>query len=66
MNDRFELISSQKVGSEMFGGSYSGLEIWRDKQTGVMYVCQTTHSGVGMSVLVDKDGKPMTTFKVNI
>lgn len=66
MSDRFELVSSQEAGSELIDGSDSGLEIWRDKQTGVMYVCRTTHSGVGMSVLVDKDGKPMTTFKVNI
>ena len=66
MADRFELVSSQKVESDMFVGSYSGIEIWRDKQTGVMYVCRTTHSGVGMSILVDKDGKPATTFKVNI
>lgn len=66
MADRFELVSSQKVESDMLVGSYSGIEIWRDKQTGVMCFCRTTHFGEGMSVLVDKDEKPATTFKVNI
>ncbi len=37
------------------------MEIWVDKQTGVNYLCtQSGYSG-GMTVLVDREGKPVVT-----
>lgn len=38
------------------GGTYVGLELVTDRETGVQYILNT-HSG-GMTMLVDKDGKP--------
>ena len=52
-NERFEKIYSQ--------GVMSTVEIWVDKDTGVNYIFrQDGHSG-GMTVLLDKDGKPVVT-----
>lgn len=71
MEDRFEFVSRQSVFSGVklnVGTPYECddlLEtiVLRDKQTGVMYLWGL---GVGLTPLLDKDGKPMTTFKVNI
>jgi hypothetical protein len=52
-NDRFEKIYSQ--------GVLGTIEILVDKETGVNYLyCQSGYSG-GMTVLLDKDGKPVIT-----
>ncbi len=40
--------------------------VLRDKQTGVMYLAEKTGNSGGMTPLLDKDGKPITTFKVRI
>ena len=66
MEDRFELVSCQKFESDFVTGCYAGLEVLRDKQTGVMYLCRTTHAGAGLTALLDKDGTPVTSFKVNV
>lgn len=52
-NDRFEKVYSQ--------GGLTAMEIWADKETGVNYIFR--HSGYtkGMTVLLDKDGKPVVT-----
>ena len=51
--DRFKKIYSQ--------GSFSPIEIWVDKETGVNYLYrQSGHSG-GLTPLLDKDGKPVVT-----
>lgn len=63
MENRFEAVKEERIS---FGRRTMEVFVLRDKQTGVMYACRTTLSGVGMSVLVDKHGKPMTTFKINI
>lgn len=49
---RFEKIYSQGMGST---------EIWVDRETGVNYLfCQSGYAG-GLTVLVDRDGKPVIT-----
>ena len=49
---RFEKIYSQSMGS---------VEIWVDKETGVNYLfCSSGYAG-GLTVLLDKDGKPVVT-----
>ena len=51
--DRFEKIYTQ--------GAISLVEIWVDKKTGVNYMFRSDGSAGGVTVLVDKDGKPVVT-----
>jgi len=47
---RFEKVYSQSMGS---------MEIWVDKETGVHYLYRNGGYGGGLTVLLDKDGKPI-------
>ncbi|MBR5310400.1 MAG: xylan 1,4-beta-xylosidase [Oscillospiraceae bacterium] len=49
---RFKKVYSQDLGS---------IEIWVDKETGVNYFFHSSGYAGGMSVLLDKDGKPIVT-----
>lgn len=49
---RFERIYKQGAGS---------MEIWVDKETGVNYLYRASGYGGGLTVLLDKDGKPIVT-----
>ncbi|MBO5858385.1 MAG: xylan 1,4-beta-xylosidase [Clostridia bacterium] len=49
---RFERIYSQSMGA---------VEIWVDKETGVNYLYHQSGYAGGMTVLLDKDGKPVIT-----
>ncbi|MBE6939065.1 MAG: xylan 1,4-beta-xylosidase [Ruminococcaceae bacterium] len=49
---RFEKVYSQGMGST---------EIWVDKETGVNYLFYSSGYAGGITVLVDKDGKPIVT-----
>ncbi len=42
-------------------GKLNGVEIWVDKQTGVNYVFAFNGYAGGMTVLVDREGKPVVT-----
>lgn len=42
-------------------GSLSGVEVLIDKETGVNYVFAYNGYAGGMTVLLDKDGKPVVT-----
>jgi len=53
MGDRFEKIYSQ--------GVMNVIEIWVDRETGVNYIYRAGGYGGGLTVLVDKDGKPVVT-----
>ena len=53
MGDRFEKVYSQ--------GVMNVIEIWVDKETGVNYLYLAQGYGAGLTVLVDKDGKPVIT-----
>ncbi len=50
--NRFEKIYSQNMGS---------MEIWVDKETGVNYLYHQSGYAGGMTVLLDKEGKPIVT-----
>ena len=52
-NDRFEMVHHQGVVSTM--------EVWVDTETGVNYLYRRDGNSGGMTVLLDKDGKPVTT-----
>ena len=56
-SERFEKVYSQ--------GSLTVTEIWVDKETGVNYVFHASGYSGGMTVLLDKDGKPVITPDVN-
>lgn len=47
---RFERVYSQGMGT---------MEIWVDKETGVNYLYRQSGYSGGMTVLLDKDGKPV-------
>lgn len=49
---RFEKTYSQGAGS---------IEVWVDKETGVNYLYYSSGYGGGLTVLTDKDGKPIVT-----
>lgn len=54
MNDkRFVRIYSQ--------GTVNIMEIWVDKETGINYVFHKNGYAGGMTVLMDKDGKPVVS-----
>lgn len=52
-NDRFVKIYSQ--------GSLSVTQIWVDRETGVNYLFHEEGYAGGLTVLLDKDGKPIIT-----
>ena len=52
-NDRFKKIYTQ--------GAVSLVEIWVDRETGVNYMFVMEGNSGGLTVLVDKDGKPVVT-----
>ena len=49
---RFEKVYKQGAGV---------IEIWVDKETGVNYLYHSSGSAGGLTVLLDKDGKPVIT-----
>ncbi len=51
--DRFERIYKQ--------GMMNVAEIWVDKETGVNYLFTASGSAGGLTVLVDKEGKPVVS-----
>lgn len=51
-NKRFEKVYTQGMGS---------IEIWIDKETGVNYLYRQSGYSGGMTVLLDKYGKPIIT-----
>ena len=53
MGDRFEKVYSQ--------GVMNVTEIWVDKETGVNYIFHASGYSGGLTVLLDKDGKPVVT-----
>lgn len=53
---RFKKIYSQDMG---------GTEIWVDKETGVNYLFHSSGYAGGLTVLLDKNGKPVITYNCN-
>lgn len=54
-NERF--VKSYKEGA--FAGN--GFEIWVDTETGVNYLWRATGYAGGLTVLLDREGKPVIT-----
>lgn len=64
MESRFEAVKQENIAFS--NGWTMEVFVLRDKQTGVMYIAERTGNAGGLTPLLDKDGKPMTTFKVSI
>lgn len=56
-NDRFEKVYSQ--------GTITATEIWVDKETGVNYMYHRDGYAGGLTVMLDRDGKPVVTSVLN-
>lgn len=56
-NDRFEKVYSQ--------GTLTATEIWVDKETGVNYMYHRDGYAGGLTVMLDRDGKPVITSVLN-
>jgi hypothetical protein len=56
-NDRFEKVYSQ--------GTLTATEIWVDKETGVNYMYHRDGYSGGLTVMLDRDGKPVITSVLN-
>lgn len=73
MDDRFEVVSRQRISmpeNMLLDGEYwtaigDGI-VLRDTQTGVLYLWTKGGNCGGLTVMVDKDGKPLTSFRVTI
>ncbi|MDR2903989.1 MAG: DUF6440 family protein [Clostridiales bacterium] len=52
-NNRFETVLQENPSMS------EGIQIIRDKQTGVQYLFARNGTAGGLTVLVDKDGKPL-------
>ncbi|MBQ8148097.1 MAG: xylan 1,4-beta-xylosidase [Lachnospiraceae bacterium] len=50
-DERFEKVYEQ--------GSMNGMQIWVDKKTGVNYLAHYNGYAGGMTVLLDREGKPV-------
>ena len=42
-------------------GTFNATEIWVDKETGVNYIFRQSGYGGGLTVMLDKDGKPVVS-----
>ena len=56
-DNRFEKVYSQ--------GAMNVTEIWVDKETGVNYMFHASGYAGGLTPLLDRDGKPVVSSRVN-
>ena len=56
-NERFEKIYSQ--------GSINVTEIWVDRETGVNYMFHACGSAGGITPMLDREGKPVISPRIN-
>ena len=54
-------MAKEKRFEKVYSQGTTGIEIWVDQVTGVNYLYHTTGYSGGLTVLVDKDGKPIVT-----
>ena len=54
-------MAKEKRFIKVYKQDAGGTEIWVDKETGVNYLYHTSGYSGGLTVLLDKDGKPIIT-----
>ena len=57
---RFELYSKEKIENKTGTALYEECFIFKDKQTGVLYLYVRGERVGGLTVMLDKEGKPLT------
>jgi hypothetical protein len=63
MDNRFEIVKQEVLPAKDWNVE---LYVLRDKQTGVMYLAERIANSGGLTPLLDRDGKPLSTFKVSL
>ncbi len=54
-------MAKEKRFVKTYGGGFESNEIWVDRETGVNYLYHSGGYGGGLTVLVDREGKPILT-----
>ena len=54
-------MAKEKRFEKVYSQGTSGVEIWVDQETGVNYVWRGSGYAGGLTVLLDRDGKPVIT-----
>jgi hypothetical protein len=54
-------MAKNKRFKKIYGQGLGGMEIWVDQETGVNYLYHASGYSGGLTVLLDKDGKPVIT-----
>ena len=54
-------MAKEKRFVKIYGQEMGSTEIWVDKETGVHYLFHASGYAGGLTVLLDKDGKPVVT-----
>ena len=54
-------MKKEKRFVRVYSQSMNTMEIWVDKETGVNYLYHSSGYSGGLTVLLDKDGKPIVT-----
>lgn len=54
-------MAKEKRFIKTYSQGAGAMEIWVDKETGVNYLYRSGGYGGGLTVLLDKDGKPVIT-----
>jgi hypothetical protein len=54
-------MAKEKRFEKTYGQGAGSVEIWVDKETGVNYLYHASGYSGGLTVLLDKDGKPIVT-----
>ena len=54
-------MAKEKRFEKVYSQGLSSFEIWVDRQTGVNYLYHSSGYAGGLTVLLDKDGKPIIT-----
>ena len=55
------IVAKDKRFVKIYSQSAGTIEVWVDKETGVNYLYHASGYGGGLTVLLDKDGKPVVT-----
>lgn len=54
-------MAKEKRFKKTYSQDLGGMEIWVDKETGINYLFRASGYAGGLTVLLDKDGKPVIT-----
>ncbi len=59
------MAKADKRFEKTYSQGFDSVEIWVDKETGVNYLYRSSGYSGGLTVLLDRDGKPLITPVTN-